>query len=113
MKKIFLFITLMCSCSLLANWHSWETPPKKNQLYMIVNMAPCEKPENRQILIITHFDDRKPICRYSGEAWWDVRSHDILRWFNQGSMVIYCPSGFPKNFTKRIEGILASEEIKE
>lgn len=113
MKKLIFIICATTCCTLFADWHSWDTPPKKDQLYMVVNMEPCHKVEDRQILIITHFDKHYSICRYKGNGWWEANPHDMRRWFSEGSKILYCPTGYDEEFIRRIEGMLASKEIKK
>ena len=103
MKKLFIIMTMLLSCSVFAEWHSWNTPPKEGQLYMTVDICPGVAIENRQILIIQHFHPDTILIKDNG--WWDAEPYDILKWFNEGSKVLYLPSPVDDNFIDRIKDL--------
>jgi len=106
MNKFIFFICAALCCTIFADWHTWEKPPKKGQRYMTVNLCPGVKVEHRQILIISYYYPRDPIVRNSSSGWWDAESEDILRWCNEGSKVLYLPCEVERDFVERMSRLI-------
>jgi len=101
-KSIFLICATVC-CTIFAEWHSWDTPPQKDQIYMTVNMCPGVHYTKRQILIISYYHSDKSI---RGDGWWDVTPYTVFHWFNEGSKILYLPSEIDHNFVERMENLI-------
>ena len=89
LNKILFFCFVVCFSSVSAmQWHSWENPPKENQLYMysIVN-----EQQNDQTLIIRRFDPKEPIFQHMERGWWSVNKDTVWWLMHQESKVIYLP----------------------
>jgi len=72
---------------------------------MTVYICPGEKAFNRQILLISRYYKKNPILSFKGEGWHDVSNKDLLKWFSEGSKIIYLPSPVNKNLVDRVEAL--------
>jgi len=79
--------------SVNADWNSWETLPKNNQLYMVVHIEPFQCVKERQTLIIDRWNCDSPIFFTGLNGWWDVSPEDIEKWINEDSKLVYLPRG--------------------
>ena len=100
MKKL-LCIMIISSCSLFAKWHSWDTPPKENQLYMVIKTVACPTPNERFIYVISRYNKDDYKYNKIGESfhcgWRDMGKEDLVDLFNQQVPILFCPNGVNKN----------------
>lgn len=79
------------SLPLFSEWHSWDELPKEGELYMYVEVNPCGKVYDRQILHLQRYSDRGIKYQHVENGWWDVTKESVWDWLNQGSKLIYDP----------------------
>ncbi len=105
MKKLFFLICMTACCVTFAQWHTWEKPPKKDQLYMTFHICLDKKIKNKQILVVSRYDGKNSIRQFEEDGWWEVYPYDILKWFNEKVNVIYLPNGIDDDFIKVVKSL--------
>ena len=105
--KYFIVIFATFCCAIFAEWHSWDTLPQEGQMIMTVNICPGVHYSKRQVLIVTQYHPRDPLITYHHtDGWWDAKPQDILKWFDEGSKVLYLPSPIDNNFINRMKDFI-------
>jgi len=93
MKLWLIFFLCFLGTALHADWHTWEDEPESGSLYMVIHAVPGYPPHQRQTLIVQRWGGRNNVVVGDRNGWWDVTQTDLWKWMNEGSKLLYLPSG--------------------
>lgn len=93
MKFLIVFLLAVVGSTLYGEWHSWKEEPIEGDLYMVVHLVPSNPIPHRQTLIVQRWRGACNAVIDPPGGWWDVRKDELWKWMQEGSKIVYLPSG--------------------
>ena len=111
--KTLLSILLLSASFVMAEQKSWDTPPKKGELYMYVQVYRDAKEELVYTYIISQYNPDDPAFQIKEAGWFEVTPWEVWQWINSPIALGYIPWDWTGEIEGKKEEALTKQEPKE